>query len=200
MDYRTASNLAVAICKKLQPHCVPERLKIAGSIRRKKAEVKDIEVVALPQLLTHTDSDLFGGGTSYLYTSPGFIEAANAFGVVLKGKATGRYMQIELPEGINLDLFMPEPADFFRQYCIRTGSAQYAQLVIATAWNKKGWCGVSGLGLRRIADCKGTKGADGKTTWKVVRPDAELPPAWTSEEHFYQWLGVQWIKPEQRNM
>lgn len=49
MDYKTASTIAVQICTTLTPHCIPDRVRIAGSIRRKKAEVKDIEVVCLPR-------------------------------------------------------------------------------------------------------------------------------------------------------
>lgn len=199
-DYDSAKRIAIVTCTKLQPHCVPGRINIAGSIRRRKSFVKDIEIVCLPQMLTHTDTDLFGGGTSYQYVNPGFVEAATALGKLLKGKTTGRYMQIELPEGINLDLFMPQPEDYYRQLAIRTGSAQYAHLVLANGWLKKGWCGVSGLGLRKISDCEGTKKPDGKTGWKVVNPNAELPPAWESEEDFFNWIGVRWIKPELRNL
>ena len=74
----------------------------------------------------------------------------------------GKYMQIKLRENIILDLFMPDDFDYYRQYAIRTGSADYAAKIIATGWKKKGWCG-SDKGLRKISDCVETKTPDGKS-------------------------------------
>lgn len=81
-----------------------------------------------------------------------FVELVKSLGRVIKGKPDGRYMQIELPQRINLDLFMPEADDYFRQYAIRTGSAEYAAYTIAGGWRKIGWCG-SDQGLRKTSDC-----------------------------------------------
>lgn len=42
-----ALKIAEAVLKELGPHC--ERIAIAGSVRRRKPEVKDIEIVAIPK-------------------------------------------------------------------------------------------------------------------------------------------------------
>jgi DNA polymerase/3'-5' exonuclease PolX len=47
MDYLEARQLAERVCHQLTPHC--DRIKICGSIRRKKQEVSDIDIVALPK-------------------------------------------------------------------------------------------------------------------------------------------------------
>ena len=94
-----------------------------------------------------------------------------------------------------LDLFMPESRDYYRQYAIRTGSADYSFKVLAAGWRRKGWCGTPD-GLRRVRDCKEVK----KSVWKCINPQAELPPVWQSEHEFFDWIGVRWIKPSLRNV
>ena len=51
-----AQNIAEKLVDKLRPAC--ERIEIAGSIRRQKAEIGDIEIVAIPKYLA--TRNLFG--------------------------------------------------------------------------------------------------------------------------------------------
>ena len=196
MELSEAKIISVKYCLKIKPYCVDKRLFIAGSIRRMKPDVHDIEIVALP--LFDVENDLFGEPIRKV-RSKRFIETVNGFGNIIKGNANGKMMQIELPEGIMLDLFIPDDFDYWRQFVIRTGSADYSYKVIATAWKKLGWCG-SDKGLRKISDCVAMVGSDGKTKYKCVAPKPELPPVWTSEEHFFQWLKVPFIHPSKRNV
>lgn len=89
---------------------------------------------------------------------------------------------------------MPDADDYFRQFAMRTGSADYSASVIAGGWVKLGWVGVGDAGLRRIEDCQ--KSPDGK--WKLINKNGERPPVWKSEEEFFEWLNVEWVKPEKR--
>ena len=57
MKYLKAKEIADSVLQKLKPHC--ERIEIAGSIRRKKANPNDIEIVAIPKPY---DVDLFESG------------------------------------------------------------------------------------------------------------------------------------------
>lgn len=194
MELRTAQNIAIALCYRIEPYC--DKLHIAGSIRRMKPEVKDIEIVALPKI--ETQYDMFG--TPFTSgRSTGFRDTVLSFGKVIKGGPNGKYMQIELPEGVMLDLFIPAPEDFYRQYAIRIGSADYAFKVIANGWKRKGWCG-SDKGLRKISDCVEQKTADGKSKWLCVNKDAEKPPVWATEAEFFKWIGVQMVHPSKRNV
>lgn len=189
MNYQQARQIAISICEKLQPDT--SKINIAGSVRRGKPEVKDIEIICLPNKIS---TDLFGGGT--FTTCNGFAISVMELGRVIKGKPDGRYMQIALPEGVNLDLFMPEDYDYYRQYAIRTGSADYSAKVIAGAWKAKGWCGTS-EGLRLMAQCNRKDLPEGKTLWTPTA-NATRPPVWESEEEFFAWLGIPYLKPSQR--
>lgn len=196
MNLSKAKEIAIAICQRLQPHC--EKVNIAGSVRRKKPEVKDIEIICLPKKVIAGTPDLFGGG-SVDFANANFQNEVRSIGKTLKGNSQGKYMQIALPDGINLDLFIPDSFDYYRQYAIRTGSADYSAKVIATRWRVKGWCG-SDQGLRRMKDCVEIKQPDGKSKWKCVRNNADKPPHWHSEKEFFDWIGVEMLPPEQRNV
>jgi DNA polymerase/3'-5' exonuclease PolX len=197
IPFKQAKHIADGIEAKLQPFT--NLINIAGSIRREKHEVKDIEIVCLPQYVDFVHSDLFGAKTVERAVSENFAGVIKSLGKVIKGNPDGRYMQIELPQRINLDLFMPDPVDYFRQFAIRTGSADYAHRTIATGWLKKGWCG-SDIGLRRISDCIEHKQPDGKSKWECVNRDGERPPIWKSEPEFFDWIGVPWIMPKLRTI
>lgn len=193
MKHDQAFKIAVAICERLRPYCEPMRLRIAGSIRRKKPEVKDIEIVCLPKIVTVQTPDLFGGSNRQEIHSEFVHIVCEGLGRVVKGQPTGRYMQIETPEGINLDLFIPQQSDYFRQFAIRTGSADYSARVIAGGWVRAGWVGTE-HGLRRADECR--RIAD--TKWECTSNNPTLPPVWESEEDFFTFIGVDCIAPEKR--
>lgn len=187
MNLERAEQIALEVIAKLQPHV--SKIDIAGSIRRRKPEVKDIEIVVRP--LTTVMTDLFGGETESI--SEGFCDAVRNLGLIIKGNPNGRYMQIGL-QTITLDLFIPTESDYYRQFAIRTGSADFSHKVIATAWKNKGWCGTE-KGLRKIEDCEKRNGK-----WEIVNKDGEKPPVWKSEEEFFEWLGLNFLEPEERSM
>jgi hypothetical protein len=196
--YKTALAIAESVIKRIAPFC--EVANIAGSIRREKPEVKDIEIVCVPKKVKVGAVDLFGNDDRKTVVSPDFTEMINSLGEIIKGKADGRMMQIEMKERIILDLFMPVPVDYWRQFAIRTGSADYSHKIIATGWLKMGWCGTTD-GLRLQSECDGVKTPDDKTKWSlkksVTRPT--LPPVWASEQEFFDWLGVQYLHPRLRH-
>lgn len=198
MILKQADNLAHKILEKLLPYS--DRIHIAGSIRREKPEVKDIEIVCQPKYVDGAQGSFFADAMAEKVISQNYVQLIKSLGRVIKGKPDGRYMQIELPEGINLDLFMPDPDDYYRQFAIRTGSSDYSYETIAKGWLRKGWCG-SDVGLRRISDCIEEHGAIiNKRTWRCVNPKAEKPPVWQSEKEFFDWIGVPWIMPKLRTI
>lgn len=190
MKYFEIKLVADNILRELSPYC--DVINIAGSIRREKEECKDIEIVCLPK--GEPIKDLFGD-TDQIERDENFISIVKGLGKFIKGNPLGRYCQIELlgnPPLINLDLFMPQKEDYYRQFAIRTGSSMYSSRVIAHAWSKKGWCGTE-QGLRKRKECEENKGV-----WKVNTLKPTLPPVWQSEEEFFKWLGVSWIPPKER--
>jgi len=167
-----AKQIAVSLCYLLQP--LAAKINIAGSIRRKQAEVKDIEIIALISRENRTK----------MY----HLLSINCYWK--KGQGIGRYMQWQHKDtGIKIDLFLPVENDYYRIYAIRTGSSEYSSKVIATAWVKLGWVGTE-HGLRKRSECikKGDK-------WIVAAGFPELPPVWASEQEFFRWLGIEYIDP-----
>lgn len=191
-----ARDIAVNLCYQLQPLCVPDRLNIAGSVRRKKQYPKDIEIVCVPK--TYEEKDLFEQVVA-IKRNAQFMELVVSLGKVIKGKPSGRMMQIKLKNDIVLDLFMPQANDYYRQYAIRTGSSQYSNLVIATSWKRMGWCGTED-GLRLIKECQEIKLPENKRKWICRDKNPTLPPVWNSEEEFFAWLGIPFLNPVKRSM
>lgn len=111
------------------PHC--DRIEIAGSIRRKRPNVKDIEIVAIPRPY---DTGLFESGIATII---------NRWPAV-KGKLPCKYTQRLLPEGIALDIFFAEPGNWGYILAIRTGSADYSHF-LATRWSQRGYQGRNGI-------------------------------------------------------
>lgn len=191
-----AQFIAKETLERLRPHT--ERIDIAGSVRRKKTDVKDIEIVALP---LEEGIGLFG---DIVIRSQGFTDNVKSLGQIAKGDPhEGRYCCIILPEyAVQVDLFIPQRHDYFRQFAIRTGSAEYARDHIAAAWRKKGWVGTED-GLRLESECYATVHtvfgvSTPKQKWHCTTDTPTLPPVWGSEEEFFDWLGEKWIKPEER--
>jgi DNA polymerase/3'-5' exonuclease PolX len=119
-----AKGIADKYVEILRPYCL--RIEVAGSVRREKPEVKDIEIVAIPIALI------------------GFSNEVNKLEKV-KGKSTGKYTQRILPEGIKLDLFMANIRNWGLIFAIRTGSAEFSHKVLARGWVKKGYHSVGGM-------------------------------------------------------
>lgn len=196
MQLLQAQRLANRVVELLSPHC--DTIDIAGSIRRERPEVKDVEVVAIPtKVFIEQPGKLFAERT---YGIPVAINTAinQMANRIIKGNIDGRYMQIELKGGAILDLFLPDPKDYYRQLAIRTGSAEYVHKILANAWLLKGWCG-SDMGLRRTEDCISSIDVNGKRKWKCLNPNGELPPMWMSEEDFIGWLNITYIPPSRRD-
>jgi DNA polymerase/3'-5' exonuclease PolX len=130
-----AQAIAEEVYNALHPHC--DRIQIAGSIRRQKASIGDVEVVCIPR---QVPSGLFG---DELEVEPAFVAAVNQWPAV-KGQPTGKYTQRVLPSGMKLDLFMAAPDNWGLILAIRTGSAGFSEHVLARRWKQMGYTSVGG--------------------------------------------------------
>jgi len=130
-----ALNIATSIAAELGPHC--KRIEIAGSIRRQRPTIGDIEIVCVP--LPYDASPLFRSG---------FASVVDQWSPV-KGLLPCRYTQRLHPSGMKVDLFMPDPRGFGLQLAIRTGSAEWSHRVLAAAWVRAGYRSEAGL----LRDC-----------------------------------------------
>jgi len=128
MKLEEARKIAEKYLDLLEPFC--RRIQIAGSIRREKPEVHDIELVCIPK----DNPQDFGS----------FTNIVNSLEKV-KGEPTGRYTQRKLPEGINLDLFMANEENWGLIFAIRTGSADFSHKILACGWVKAGYKSKDGM-------------------------------------------------------
>lgn len=133
MTYSDIIPIAERLKGELAPHCY--RIEIAGSIRRKKSECKDIELVAIPKPY---DTGLFESGLATV---------VNKWQKV-KGELPCRYTQRLLPEGVKLDLFFASPENWGLIFALRTGSADFSHKVLAGTWVGLGYHSAGGM-LRR---------------------------------------------------
>ena len=124
MKYEKALEIAQKVKAQLAPHC--ERIEIAGSIRRKKPEVKDIEIVAIPKPY---DIGLFESGIATVVKQWEKV----------RGELPCKYTQRILPEGIALDLFFADKENWGNTFATRTGSAIYSHEVLARGWSFEGY-------------------------------------------------------------
>jgi len=176
-----------AIDESIRPYCT--KLDVAGSYRRNQAVCHDLEFVVLPEPKSY---DLFGEPVG---RGVDFVDALNALIIVEKGNFfTGRFVQgtfrYRLP--VQIDLFLPQPCDYYRILALRTGPSAYSGQVLARAWVKKGWCGtVDGLRLQKECRKIGDK-------WICQTGYPTLPPVWQGEQEFFEWLGLAWVPAWQR--
>jgi DNA polymerase/3'-5' exonuclease PolX len=164
-----AQAIAEGVCDDLRPHCT--RIEIAGSIRRRRESIGDIEVVCIPR---RVPSGLFGDETE---VDPGFIAAVNQWPAV-RGKPTGKHTQRVLPGGLRLDLFMVEADTSGLQLAIRTGSAAFSEQVLARRWTQLGYTSKEARLRHR----------DGHV---VILPE---------EADVFRLLGIPWVEPWAREV
>lgn len=189
--------IAQLIKDKLSPYCI--ECEIAGSVRREKDFVSDIELVMVPWTQTTTQTikvDLFAPQSQTVTRRlQGFQDGVMSLGDILQGDINnGRYVKLKHESGIKIDLFITTESDYGRQVAIRTGSSDYSMKVIATGWVKKGWVGTPD-GLRVRTECV-QKGS----TWNCTAGEPTLPPPFHTEQDFFKFIGVPWIEPKYRNL
>jgi len=172
LPFSEAWAIAEDIVAQLAPHC--SQIDIAGSLRRYRPTIGDIEIVCLP--LPYESAPLFRSG---------FALVVEQFEKI-KGELPCRYTQRILPSGMKLDLFMPDPNGYGLQLAIRTGSAEWSHERLATAWVRAGFKSESGL-LRRVLNTEG------------IQSLGSVVPCRTERELFDR-IGLTWVEPEDREV
>lgn len=180
-----ASSIAKDVMAVLSPACT--RIAVAGSIRRGKEDVKDIEIVAAPDLsLMPTWKPLeFGKPVHRQHkTKLDEILALQRDHFKIKFEKQGdKYKKFTLIDyGISVDLFLvTAPASWGVQYLIRTGPADFSHWMVT----QKRYGGALPNGVR-VRDGSVWDEEDGH---KYPMPE---------EEDFLQLCGLGWLEPCQR--
>ena len=107
-----AKKIAEETMALLAPHCA--RIEIAGSIRRKKAEPGDIELVAIPKPY------------EVGFMASGITLVLNQWESI-KGELPCKYTQRILPCGEKLDFFTATPENWGIIFLIRTGPWEFSK-------------------------------------------------------------------------
>jgi DNA polymerase/3'-5' exonuclease PolX len=130
MQHAQALILAEDALNALTRYC--ECICIAGSIRRQRPEVKDIEIVCIPRMVP---TGLF---EDELEVDPDFCATVRRWHKV-KGEPTGKYTLRMLPDGMKLDVFIVDADTWGWQVCLRTGSKAFNQDVLIKAMHQQGY-------------------------------------------------------------
>ena len=175
MDYRKALPIAEQIVDYLRPAC--ERISIAGSLRRKRPFIGDIEIVCKPLF---TPFEAFEPKVSQAIRE-GLLERGPASTAMAKAPDGPRYKRLAYRATgvwIQVDVFIVRPpADFGVIYAIRTGSSTYSHWLVTQAL------------------LKGMKVSEGQLF--RLTPKTELIRC-PEEEGFFRVLGVPCLPPEKR--
>ena len=175
MDIKEATGIADALKISSAPFC--HQVEVAGSVRRGKADVKDIELVAHPADIQGLISALRSHGA---FIKPGTQEI-----IPWEPKADARYLRMMLNEGVKLDLFLSVGTNWGPLFAMRTGSGTGPrgpwEGFVPALFGR--WKEVSGGG--RMVDCHPTL-PDGRSV------------ACTSEAEFFSLCGAQWVEPSER--
>ena len=103
-----AKEIAQAFISQIQPYC--HRVEIAGSVRRGKREVKDIEICAIPK-------DLFG------------LKTVMDRQRYIKGKFPSKYSQIVF-QSEKIDIFWANKDNWGNIFLIRTGDWEFSKWIM----------------------------------------------------------------------
>ncbi len=177
MKLEEIRGLAEKFVKENNNLCV--RMEIAGSIRREKAEPKDIEIVAIPKY--NVGRNLFGQEISRKNVLWKWIESchradgAKAGFDIIKGSGDcPKYVQLQVHNGPKIDIFFATQENWGWIFFLRTGPK---------AWNIK---------AVQILAKKGYSFGDGYIKKREIFIDI------TTEKAIFKLLRWNWIKPRDR--
>lgn len=197
MRLETANMLAHEFLTQLRPHC--ERAEIAGSIRRHKPQVKDIEIVCVASIEERTIPNLFGeivGDETINWTLEKLPTILQETGWTIGAKNGDRYKQlIHLTRDIKLDLFIvPDLREWGAVYLIRTGPGEFNKALMT--WLLKRGMHLSGNQLHHHP--KDTHPDTGAALRCINRDCPAIIPTPT-EAAFFEAVGLSWCDPRYRS-
>ena len=141
--WEMAMPVAEEIVDLLKPCC--ERIAIAGSLRRLKRQVGDIEILLIPKFKESVRTDMFAAPDK-LNLADLVLQQLIAEGVIAKRKNVNgsevwgdkNKLAVHVTSSIPVDFFSTTSDCWFNYLVCRTGSAE-SNIRIATAAKAKGW-------------------------------------------------------------
>ncbi len=124
IELERAQRIAGEVIKRLLPYC--QRIEVAGSVRRKKPMVNDIDFVLIPSDLWNLHHEIMGMG---------------------QVRMSGMKIMRVMVGSVQVDLYFASPETWATLLLIRTGSAEN-NIRLATLAKERGWhLAASGDGL-----------------------------------------------------
>jgi DNA polymerase/3'-5' exonuclease PolX len=142
----------------LKPFCT--KIHVAGSVRREKENVKDIEICLIPS----DKKKLFNALGTHLYMLNKEFKPS---------KWGQKYLQFKY-EGKQIDLFIGEENNWGLFYLIRTGSAAFSTNILAQ-WKRVTHGGYSENGYLHTAEGTLVNTPDEETVFKLCKMDFVVP-------------------------
>jgi DNA polymerase/3'-5' exonuclease PolX len=193
-----ATVLAEEVRDLLAPFCA--RLEIAGSIRRQRDTIGDIELVAIPTLLAQPDlfgTEGAGEPRNLLAERVGALLGLEVLTPRLNKlgrQSLGPQNKLLLFKGFALDLFITDAERWGVTFAIRTGGREFSHVLVTPVNQdaKEEETGRSlGPGLCPVwLQVKG---------WRVRHRSTQEPYDTPEEEDVFRMLGVPLIPPEERD-
>lgn len=155
-----------------------DRIEVAGSIRRQKPIVGDIELVALPKDRERMVELLSDVGQ--------FIKPGVPGAIPWDPNPDAKYLRMRLPSGANLDVFITSELNWGGLYLMRTGGAVGPDGNAFTGF-------VPGM----FARWKKMSGGGRMTGGQPTTLDGQLLPL-REEQDFFNLLEMDFVPPEER--
>jgi DNA polymerase (family 10) len=169
LELEKAEKIASQVIQTLKPYC--EKIEVAGSIRRKRPFVHDVDLVAIPR------------------NQGQFITRLNAWGKIKMGGQ--KLIRCDTPDGIELDVYIATPETWACLLLIRTGSKQHNIRLCRAAVAKDMRLHADGSGLFELGGIIATKDtADGDREENRIAGDTEFS--------IFEALGLPYKRPEER--
>jgi DNA polymerase/3'-5' exonuclease PolX len=179
--------LADELVEALRPGC--ERIALAGSLRRSKAQPRDIEICAVPLRETgYASVDLFGDpydfrDDSLLDETIEVVIATSAWDFDTNVRRNGpKYKRLlDHRTGVACDLFIADADNWGNIFTIRTGPGDFSQALVTRARR---------LGLKQ----------DGGYLWRTHRDGTRTVVVCREELDYFAALQVPWLEPAARTV
>lgn len=131
MQLHDAWEIAELVVGLLTPAC--QRIEVAGSIRREKADVGDIEIVCLPiprmNLLGEPAGNMLEAAIA-----PAMAREPRLAWDGEKKRAGPKYKRFRWSEEIGIDLFIADGRNYGNTLAIRTGNADFSHYLVTQRW------------------------------------------------------------------
>lgn len=176
MRLEEAESIARRLVDAVRP--AARRIEVAGSVRRKKPFVKDIELVIVVSDYDELYRRLAAHGR---FIKPGVPDVVD-----WPPKKGAKYVRMLLHEGVKLDLFIANRDNWGGIMVLRTGSAAGPDGNVYT-----------GFGPAMLARWKRVSKGGKMSGGQLTLPDGTRLPV-PEEDDFFRLCEAQWVPPEER--